>query len=78
MFSFFRKRELRKHLDNQMAEKARRKHIRQVWRLRVWLIEGNEKGVAFQQQYLDSLGFPPIETVKDCDLLLQVLGDVEH
>ena len=83
LFGFKRRAEqakqvaVRANLTEQFNAKKTKKYIRNVHRLRIWLIEGHTKGVALVQQYLEDEGLPPPTNVEECDRLLEVLGDVE-
>ena len=77
-FFGFKKRAIRKNLDEQVDCKKNAKYIRNIHRLKKYIQEENIGGTSLQKRYLEQEGFAPLQTIEDCDLLIEVLSNVEH
>lgn len=69
-----KKRRVRNQLDDRFQQKKTAKYIRNIERLKGWMIDDNTKGVELIKSYLESEGMPPPSTPEDCDILIRALN----
>jgi len=70
----FKRRKIRKQLDQRFNEKKINKYIRNTERLRYWFEVKHKNGIALIQNYLEDNGMPPPKDQKECDILLDALN----